>query len=65
MDAINVGLNFALEGYRDIVVLTNFDGYFFSEDKYKSLIDEFIDSGKPFSSGHHQSHDMPLTDLVI
>jgi len=65
LDAINVGLNFALEGYRDIIVLTNFDGYFFSEDKYKTLIDEFIDSGKPFSSGYHQSHDMPLTDLML
>ena len=65
LDAINVGLNFALEGYRDIIVLTNFDGYFFSEEKYQILLDEFIESGKPFSSGYHQSHDMPLTDLML
>ena len=65
LDAINKGLDFALDGYRDIVVLTNFDGYFFSEEKYKILIEEFIDSGKPFGSGFNESHKMPLSDLML
>ena len=65
LDAINKGLDFALDGYRDIVVLSNFDGYFFSEEKYKILIEEFIDSGKPFGSGFNESHKMPLSDLML
>ena len=36
LDAINAGLNFASASYRDIVVLTNFDGFFFNQERYDS-----------------------------
>jgi len=65
LDAINAGLDFARSGYRDIVVLTNFDGFFFSQDKYERLIDQFIASGKPFAAGFHESHEFPMTDLML
>lgn len=65
LDAINSGLEFAAAGYRDIVVLTNFDGFFFSQQKYENLIDDFIASGKPFGAGKHQSHGFPMSDLML
>ena len=65
LDAINKGLDFASAGYRDIVILTNFDGYFFSEEKYKVLLNEFIESGKPFCAGLHTQYKVPLTDLML
>ena len=65
LDAINEGLEFALHGYRDIIVLTNFDGFFFSQEKYKDLINEFIESNKPFAAGFHESHHFPISDLML
>ena len=65
LDAINEGLEFALHGYRDIIVLSNFDGLFFSQEKYKDLINEFIDSNKPFAAGFHESHHFPMSDLML
>jgi len=65
LDAINEGLDFARAGYRDIIVLCNFDCFFFSQDKYEHLIDQFIASGKPFGAGYHESHHFPMTDLML
>tara|TARA_A100001515_G_scaffold114599_1_gene96106 strand:- start:54 stop:848 length:795 start_codon:yes stop_codon:yes gene_type:complete len=65
LDAINAGLNFASASYRDIVVLTNFDGFFFNQERYENLIDDFIASGKPFGAGKHQSHEFPMSDLML
>lgn len=65
LDAINAGLEFASAGYRDVIVLTNFDGLFFSQTKYESLIDDFLDSGMPFGAGIHQSHNFPMSDLML
>ena len=65
LDAINAGLRFASAAHRDIVVLTNFDGFFFSYEKYINLIDDFIASGKPFGAGKHQSHEFPMSDLML
>ena len=65
LDAINAGLDFARSGYRDTIVLTNFDGFFFSQDHYERLIDQFIASGKPFGAGYHESHNFPMTDLML
>ena len=65
LDSINEGLEFAQNAHRDIVVVTNFDGFFFSQTKYENLIDSFIDSGKPFAAGIHQSHEFPMSDLMI
>ena len=65
LDAINAGLRFALAGYRDIVVLTNFDGFFFNQERYDNLIDDFIASGKPFGAGEHKSHHFPMSDLML
>lgn len=65
LDAINEGLTFAKNAHRDIVVLTNFDGFFFSQKKYENLIDEFVKSEKPFAAGFHNSHHFPMSDLMI
>ena len=65
LDAINEGLEFALHGYRDIIVLTNFDGFFFSQEKYEDLINEFIKINKPFAAGFHESHHFPISDLML
>ena len=61
LDAINAGLRFALAGYRDIVVLTNFDGFFFNQERYIN----FIASGKPFGAGENKSHRFPMSDLML
>ena len=67
IDAIKTGLNFinTMESPREIVLLTNFDGLFFSEERYNWLIDDFIKSGKPFGSGMPRSHTYPLSDLML
>ena len=67
IDAIKTGLNFinTMESPREIVLLTNFDGIFFSEERYNWLIDDFIKSDKPFGSGMPRSHTYPLSDLML
>ena len=67
IDAIEKGLSFAnsLKDKREIVLLTNFDGLFFSEERYGWLIDDFIKSGKPFGAGIPRLHKYPLSDLMI
>ncbi len=67
IDAIEKGLSFAnnLKDNREIVLLTNFDGLFFSEERYNWLIDDFIESGKPFGAGMARLHKYPLSDLMI
>ena len=67
IDAIKTGLNFinTMESPREIVLLTNFDGLFFSEERYNWLIDDFIKSGKPFGSGMPRSRIYPLSDLML
>ena len=67
IDAIKTGLNFinTMESPREIVLLTNFDGLFFSEERYNWLIDDFIKSDKPFGSGMPRSHNYPLSDLML
>ena len=67
IDAIEKGLNIinTMPASREIVLLTNFDGIFFSEERYNWLIDDFIKSGKPFGAGMPRSHKYPLTDLML
>ena len=67
IDAIEKGLSFAnsLKDKRKIVLLTNFDGLFFSEERYNWLIDDFIESDKPFGAGIPCLHKYPLSDLMI
>ena len=67
IDAIEKGLSFvnSLKDKREIVLLTNFDGLFFSEERYNWLIDDFIESGKPFGAGIPCLHKYPLSDLMI
>lgn len=67
IDAIEKGLSFAnsLKDKREIIVLTNFDGIFFSEERYGWMIDDFIESGKPFGAGIPRLHKYPLSDLMI
>ena len=67
IDAIKEGLSFinTLVDNREIVLLTNFDGLFFSEERYKWLIDDFIESGKPFGAGIPRLHKYPLSDLML
>ena len=67
IDAIEKGLSFVntLKDKRDIVLLTNFDGLFFSEERYNWLIDDFIECGKPFGAGIPRLHKYPLSDLML
>ena len=67
IDAIEKGLIFVngLVDKREIGLLTNFDGLFFSEERYNKLVDDFIKSGKPFGAGMPRSHKYPLTDLML
>ena len=67
IDAIEKGLSFAnsLKDKREIVLLTNFDGLFFSEERYNWLIDDFIESGKPFGAGVGRLKTYPLSDLML
>ena len=65
LDAINAGLDFANLGYRDIIVVTNFDCFFFSQEKYMKLIEDFSNSGKPFSAGYLLPHEVPMTDCML
>ena len=66
LDAINEGLEFALHGYRDIIVLTNFDGFFFSQEKYEDLINEFRRSKKtPQPKGTERFSTGGLVSLVL
>ena len=59
IDAIEKGLIFVngLVDKREIVLLTNFDGIFFSEERYNQLIDDFIKSGRPFGAGYSPASD--------
>ena len=40
-------------------------GYLEEYEKYKDLINEFIDSNKPFAAGFHESHHFPMSDLML
>ena len=59
IDAIQKGLTFVdtLADKREIVLLTNFDGVFFSEERYNKLVDDFIKSGRPFGAGYSPASD--------
>ena len=67
IDAIQKGLTFVdtLTDKRDIVLLTNFDGFFFSEERYNKLVDDFIKSGKPFGAAFYVEEEVPFTDLML
>ena len=53
IDAIQKALTFVdtLADKREVVLFTNFDGIFFSEERYNKLIDDFIKSSKLFGAG--------------
>ena len=67
IDAIQKGLTFVdtLADKREIVLLTNFDGLFFSEERYNKLVDDFIKSGKPFGAALYVEGEVPFTDLML
>ena len=51
LEEINCGLGYAKAGYRDIIVIHNFDVHFLTEQGFVKAVDNFIDSGKQFSAG--------------
>ena len=65
LDGFNHGLNFAADGYRPIVMLFNFDVWFFTEKGFVECVEEFIDSGKMFGAGFLPDHDLPMTDCMM
>ena len=67
IDAIQKGLTFVdtLTDRRDIVLLTNFDGFFFSEERYNKLVDDFIKSGKLFGAGFSHEVKHLFSDLLL
>ena len=67
IDAIQKGLTFVdtLADKREIVLLTNFDGVFFSEERYNKLVDDFIKSGKPFGVGFSHEVKHLFSDLML
>ncbi len=51
LSEINEGLSYANAGYRDTVVIHNFDVHFLTEQGFVKAVQNFIDSGKQFSAG--------------
>tara|TARA_Y100000310_G_scaffold344443_1_gene457242 strand:+ start:9544 stop:10401 length:858 start_codon:yes stop_codon:yes gene_type:complete len=65
LDGFNEGLRFAAAGYRPYVAIFNFDVWFLNDIGFKIAMTEFIESGKLFAAGHHQSHKWCMTDCMF
>lgn len=65
LDGFNEGLGFAAAGYRPYVAIFNFDVWFLTDMGFKKAMTEFIESGKDFAAGHHESHKWCMTDCMF
>ena len=65
LDAFNEGLEFARMGYRPYVAIFNFDVWFLKEKGFEAAMGEFIESGKDFAAGYHQTHHWCMTDCMF
>jgi len=65
LDSFNEGLDFARSGYRPYVAIFNFDVWFLTQNGFKTAMSEFIDSGKDFAAGYHQTHHWAMTDCMF
>lgn len=65
LDGFNAGLSFAAAAHRPIVLIFNFDVWFYTENGFKLLVEEFIESGKQFGAGYIPDLSLPMTDCMI
>ena len=65
LDGFNKGLDFARAGYRPYVAIFNFDVWFLNERGFAQAITDFVDSGKEFSAGFHETHKWAMTDCMF
>ena len=65
LDSFNAGLEFARSGYRPYVAIFNFDVWFLTEHGFDIAMSEFIESGKDFAAGYHQTHHWAMTDCMF
>ena len=64
LDSINAGFDFALHHNRNIVILSNFDSGFLTQEGMEIAINEFVESGKSFCAGA-DIHGIPVTDGIV
>ena len=65
LDSFNEGLDFARSGYRPYVAIFNFDVWFLTQNGFEKAMTEFIESGKDFAAGYHQTHHWAMTDCMF
>ena len=65
LDSFNEGLDFARSGYRPYVAIFNFDVWFLTQGGFQKAMTEFIESGKDFAAGYHQTHHWAMTDCMF
>ena len=65
LDSFNEGLDFARSGYRPYVAIFNFDVWFLTQNGFEKAMSEFIESGKDFAAGYHQTHHWAMTDCMF
>ena len=65
LDSFNEGLDFARSGYRPYVAIFNFDVWFLTQNGFETAMTEFIESGKDFAAGYHQTHHWAMTDCMF
>tara|TARA_B100002003_G_C14055477_1_gene508240 strand:- start:227 stop:1099 length:873 start_codon:yes stop_codon:yes gene_type:complete len=65
LDSFNEGLDFARTGYRPYVAIFNFDVWFLTQNGFEKAMSEFIESGRDFAAGYHQTHHWAMTDCMF
>lgn len=65
LDSFNEGLDFARCGYRPYVAIFNFDVWFLTQHGFEQAMNDFIESGKDFAAGYHQTHHWAMTDCMF
>ena len=65
LDSFNEGLDFARSGYRPYVAIFNFDVWFLTQNGFEKAMSEFIESGRDFAAGYHQTHHWAMTDCMF
>ena len=65
LDSFNEGLDFARCGYRPYVDIFNFDVWFLNQHGFEQSMNDFIESGKDFAAGYHQTHHWAMTDCMF
>lgn len=65
LDLYNKGLSFARLLNRKYTLIMNYDVWILNEDCFLKLFQDLEDSGKAFSTGIHNSHLFPMSDLCI